>query len=694
MKTDRIVFNVACYVWLAVLLLGLNVAMQFVSLGLLLFSVVFFSLIDLVLEKFGFPLKLLVAMLIVHRSFYVGSFFSRRWLSWLWADLTQDWEFLLNRGWFDPSPVTGLVVTLLLVIIIQGLYFAFLTRRRGALWLLFIGAALLTGISLANHVNAMLWLFLYVVLGLLIVATTRLRFDVTLNLRKWVSVLLIWVLCLTSVAWALPGADWDIDDWYRRIQDKWDEWRNRDKDSDNDDDQPTSRTYRTGYSVYDGDLGQPLQQDFTRAMVVESPVPVYLRGETRSYYTGRGWRNENFPAILGSVDLRPANVQGEIIEVVVQAEQNFPGVSSSILFAPRYMLEFTSPGTTLQVTGRVNDHGDYLFRARGGIAAGDSYRMQVLIPDDDPELLRRATTHQADDRYRQADVPRRVRSLALDVVADADNAYDKAIALVDFLRGNYRYSLQVDPVPSGVDFVDYFLFEMDRGYCAHFSTAFVLLARCAGLPARWVKGYSSGNRMSGNTFSVLNSHAHAWAEVWFDDHGWVPFEPTPPRSIAPPNTPGGDRPNLPDEDREPPETSPNLPTTPGPEDPGPNGRGVVPQWLMWLGAGFIGVALAAFVALRFGARQHKPINEVGNLYVRLQKRLGLFGWQRYVWETPREHARRVGNQLPQGAGWARLVELVEIALYSGADGATSRQFRRLARPWSLWRLAWHRFARR
>ena len=74
--------------------------------------------------------------------------------------------------------------------------------------------------------------------------------------------------------------------------------------------------------------------------------------------------------------------------------------------------------------------------------------------------------------------------------------------------------------------LDYFLLESRRGYCTYFATAFVLLARAEGLPARYVQGYlveTSGQR----NVTVYTYMAHAWPEVYYDGVGWVPYEPTP-----------------------------------------------------------------------------------------------------------------------------------------------------------------------
>lgn len=75
-------------------------------------------------------------------------------------------------------------------------------------------------------------------------------------------------------------------------------------------------------------------------------------------------------------------------------------------------------------------------------------------------------------------------------------------------------------------FLEYFLLEGREGYCTHFATAFVLLARAQGMPARYVQGFCVPMKGK-DEVSVYGDMAHAWPEVYFDGVGWIPFEPTP-----------------------------------------------------------------------------------------------------------------------------------------------------------------------
>lgn len=121
------------------------------------------------------------------------------------------------------------------------------------------------------------------------------------------------------------------------------------------------------------------------------------------------------------------------------------------------------------------------------------------------------------------------KALIDEITAGAETDYEKMCLIENWLASQI-YSLDVDTKGKGIhnssDFMDYFLFEDTRGYCSYYATAFVLMARELGLPARFVQGYRipSSNM---NTIVVSSNMAHAWPEVYFEGVGWIRFEPTP-----------------------------------------------------------------------------------------------------------------------------------------------------------------------
>jgi transglutaminase-like putative cysteine protease len=112
----------------------------------------------------------------------------------------------------------------------------------------------------------------------------------------------------------------------------------------------------------------------------------------------------------------------------------------------------------------------------------------------------------------------------------ADPVQRVQAALRLFASAPFGYTLQ--PPPLGSEQVDSFLFETHRGFCEHYSSSFVFLMRAAGVPARVVAGYLGGEyNPIGRHYIVRQADAHAWAEVWLEDRGWVRVDPT--SAVAP-----------------------------------------------------------------------------------------------------------------------------------------------------------------
>ena len=99
-----------------------------------------------------------------------------------------------------------------------------------------------------------------------------------------------------------------------------------------------------------------------------------------------------------------------------------------------------------------------------------------------------------------------------------------ARALKQF-NADFTYTLR--PPQLGQNVVDEFLFDTKRGFCEHFAGAFVVLMRAAGIPARVVLGYQGGEiNPIGKYMLVRQADAHAWAEVWLHNTGWLRVDPT------------------------------------------------------------------------------------------------------------------------------------------------------------------------
>jgi transglutaminase-like putative cysteine protease len=265
-----------------------------------------------------------------------------------------------------------------------------------------------------------------------------------------------------------------------------------------------------------------------------------------------------------------------------------------------------------------------------------AYRAESLEPVFTVRELREAGSDYPDwvrNRYLYLPdtVPERVLTLARELTAAEPTPYDRAYAIETYLRG-LTYTLNVPAPPPDRDMVDYFLFDLREGYCDYFASAMVVLARAAGLPARYVAGYASGSYdYSLGRYVVTEAQAHAWAEVYFPGYGWIEFEPTPGR-------PAIERPL--GEETEPPAPPPAPPVTLEPV--------AVPwwhpsHWPLWLiGLGVLG--LLALAGLLWSAadawRLHRlePAVALAMLYRRVRQQGQRLAVPTRMSDTPYEFA--------------------------------------------------------
>jgi hypothetical protein len=231
--------------------------------------------------------------------------------------------------------------------------------------------------------------------------------------------------------------------------------------------------------------------------------------------------------------------------------------------------------------------------------------------------------------------------LAENLTKGYSNNYDKAFAIQRYLRSReFQYSLEVPYPPEDMDFVEHFL-EIKEGYCVHFSTAFVVMARSVGIPARWVKGYFTGNRIAQGEYLVREEHAHAWAEVYFPQVGWVIFETTPGYST------GQQQEREDNEENQPIDSDEVNPIDPieGPEidEPHQGGEGSGKERPFKKSFSLIIIFLwivGGYFVFWYRERTTTVKERIIALYNNLLFKLSILGFKKMLWETPREFLYR------------------------------------------------------
>ncbi len=124
-------------------------------------------------------------------------------------------------------------------------------------------------------------------------------------------------------------------------------------------------------------------------------------------------------------------------------------------------------------------------------------------------------------------VSQRIKTLAHTLGANSETPWQLLRNIRRYLNRDFIYTLNTSPPPKGTAFLDDFLFESKKGYCVHFATAFVILTRLNGIPARYTSGFFVYIPQAKNQALVTGLHAHVWPEVWFRGLGWVTLEATP-----------------------------------------------------------------------------------------------------------------------------------------------------------------------
>jgi hypothetical protein len=159
------------------------------------------------------------------------------------------------------------------------------------------------------------------------------------------------------------------------------------------------------------------------------------------------------------------------------------------------------------------------------------YEARSVVPAP-PAAALRATGMDYSESMRETylQLPKldpRIPELAKQIMVRADNPYDKARAMEIYLRVHYGYTLDLSGSPPP-DPLAYFLFDKRAGHCEYFASAMTVMLRSAGIPARIVNGFLTGEYNDvGGDFIVRASDAHSWVEVFFPTYGWLTFDPTP-----------------------------------------------------------------------------------------------------------------------------------------------------------------------
>jgi len=160
------------------------------------------------------------------------------------------------------------------------------------------------------------------------------------------------------------------------------------------------------------------------------------------------------------------------------------------------------------------------------------YEGVSLLPVARPPEARSASTNYTPEMRRTyLQLPQhldpRIPELARNISATANNPFDKAVAMENYLRTNFGYTLNLTG-RRPADPLAHFLFETKSGHCEYFASSMAVMLRTLGIPSREVNGFLPGEYNDvGGDYIVRASDAHSWVEAYFPGSGWLVFDPTP-----------------------------------------------------------------------------------------------------------------------------------------------------------------------
>ncbi|MFT5794353.1 MAG: transglutaminase-like putative cysteine protease [Saprospiraceae bacterium] len=294
-----------------------------------------------------------------------------------------------------------------------------------------------------------------------------------------------------------------------------------------------SQAAKTGVtdSMKPGDIANLIQSpDLAFKATFAGDLPafnqLYWRGLVLETYDGRGWtrRSSLRDGIWRDGDEAPRwkdNIQrlGRSVSysiILEPTQQNWlfslsvpqlPATTDVAMLSDFTLAYAQRRGVTSKFKYDVTSDQNFLLQAK----LGDYVRARnTMLPDG---------------------VNPRARALALSLRALASDEADYVRrVMVNYNASGFVYTLQ--PPVLGENDIDEFLFDSQRGFCEHYAGSFVFMMRAVGIPARVVVGYQGGEyNTRANYIAVRQFDAHAWAEVWYEERGWVRIDPT--QMVAP-----------------------------------------------------------------------------------------------------------------------------------------------------------------
>lgn len=292
-------------------------------------------------------------------------------------------------------------------------------------------------------------------------------------------------------------------------------------------------------------------------MRISSPRPGYMRRIAFDTYDGQSWsrsgplkevefelQDDEFPVGNANACAIPKDCPVAEVKQEITIDMPLAGGSLPSMWVPQQVAgPFKSvsieadgtmkpdgviePGTSYVVKSFLPIYRESVMRSLPQQTHSD-FKASLLLP---PVSEMEAAEKEVMEKYLQLPdtLPARVIKQAKKIAGTDGNSFVKAERIVEYLRKKqFKYKLKNIYRVNGGDFVDNFMHNTKEGNCVDYASAFVIMARAAGIPARLVGGYLPGTFNQKTGFQEIKvKDGHAWAEIYIPNWSWVGFDPTP-----------------------------------------------------------------------------------------------------------------------------------------------------------------------
>lgn len=482
---------------------------------------------------FSALIKFFLIFYMIHSLYFRHDFLDSTWLGIFISDFMKNIGLMFQANWLGMTPIFRTILFFILLWLMSYLLHYWFTHQKRILLFFVLTVIYITVIDTFSPYDAKAAIIRTVFIGFFmlgILQFERLKdkeLSKHVNIgKKWAIPLAIFILFSTFIGYVSPKASPQWPDPVPFLKGYGQENTNG----------TINGVKKIGYGTNDQNLGGPFIADDTVVFTAETEKRHYWRVESKDTYTGKGWK------LSGQTDKETFNVENTVLnwyEPKTEVEEFETEIQMDLKYSHIvYPLGLTSVETAPDIYFSVNPLSEKISTLRGDDEVKlDSYTLNYQYPkyyiNHLKEVVQPGGLEQDNnfkERYTQLpdDLPERVKELAVEITSSQTNRYDKVKAVEGYFQANgFAYDTQNVAIPTAdEDYVDQFLFDTKIGYCDNFSTSMVVLLRAVDIPARWVKGYTEGQRVELNSYEITNNNAHSWVEVYFPEFGWVPFEPT------------------------------------------------------------------------------------------------------------------------------------------------------------------------